>query len=105
MRRLLILGALLTGTPALAQSAGKPVYDAKCVACHGATGKGDGPAALALQKPPPDFTTAEFWKGMTDDRIRAILTNGNPGGTMRAFPIKPEQMDALLVYLRTFQPK
>lgn len=105
MRPLLVVGALLLSATALADDPGKSVYDAKCVACHGASGKGDGPAALALEKPPPDFTTADFWKGLSDDHIRTILTSGTPGGTMRAFPIKPEQMDALLVYLRTFQPK
>ena len=31
------------------------VYERTCAACHGATGRGDGPAAAALQPPPSDF--------------------------------------------------
>lgn len=36
---------------------GKDSYAAYCAACHGATGKGDGPAAPALKGPVPDLTT------------------------------------------------
>lgn len=100
-----ILLAVLTAAHAGDATAGKSVYQAKCVACHGATGHGDGPAALALPKPPPDMSQASFWKDMTDDRLRGIVANGNPGGTMRSFPLKPEQMDDLVAYLRTMEPK
>ena len=105
MRSAVILMGLLVANVASAQDAGKAVYAAKCSACHSATGKGDGPAALALPKPPPDMTASAFWKTMTDERLKSIVTNGNPGGTMRAFPMSPEQLDALVIYLRTFEPK
>jgi mono/diheme cytochrome c family protein len=36
---------------------GKDNYAAYCAVCHGATGKGDGPAAPALKGPVPDLTT------------------------------------------------
>lgn len=36
---------------------GKYEYQANCASCHGLTGKGDGPAAKALKKAPPDLTT------------------------------------------------
>lgn len=36
---------------------GKYEYQAKCASCHGLSGKGDGPAAKALKKAPPDLTT------------------------------------------------
>jgi mono/diheme cytochrome c family protein len=38
-------------------SSGQKMYDAYCAACHGKTGVGDGPAAVALKIPPPDLTT------------------------------------------------
>ncbi len=39
---------------------GEKVTKVNCVACHGAGGKGDGPAAVALN---PDDTDGElFWK-------------------------------------------
>ena len=105
MRSALVLVALLFADVALAQDAGKAVYDAKCSACHGTTGKGDGPAAIALPKPPADMTTAAFWKAMTDERFKSIVTNGNPGGNMRGFPMKPEQLDALVAYVHTFEAR
>jgi mono/diheme cytochrome c family protein len=40
-------------TPA---SSGEAMYKAYCAACHGAAGKGDGPATSALKKRPADLT-------------------------------------------------
>jgi mono/diheme cytochrome c family protein len=38
-------------------SSGKEMYNAYCASCHGADGKGDGPAAPALKAPPTNLTT------------------------------------------------
>ena len=35
---------------------GRDLYMSYCVSCHGWTGKGDGPAGLALKSPPADLT-------------------------------------------------
>ncbi len=35
---------------------GRDLYMSYCVSCHGWTGKGDGPAGLALKSPPTDLT-------------------------------------------------
>lgn len=35
---------------------GRDLYFSFCVSCHGWTGKGDGPAGLALKTPPADLT-------------------------------------------------
>ena len=35
---------------------GRDLYFSFCVSCHGWTGKGDGPAGLALKKSPTDLT-------------------------------------------------
>ena len=37
-------------------SSGKEMYHAYCAACHGADGKGDGPASSALKSRPSDLT-------------------------------------------------
>ncbi len=38
-------------------SSGKQMYKDYCAVCHGADGKGGGPAADALKAAPPDLTT------------------------------------------------
>jgi mono/diheme cytochrome c family protein len=71
-RRLVSFFAVLFGTLTVAVSAqtvvkkgpppitsptsGAEMYTAYCAACHGATGKGDGPAALAMKTPPTNLT-------------------------------------------------
>ena len=42
--------------PYMSPTAGKEMYIVYCGACHGAQGKGDGPAAAALKAPPTDLT-------------------------------------------------
>jgi putative copper resistance protein D len=37
-------------------AAGRALYAQHCVACHGASGRGDGPAGTALHPPPADLT-------------------------------------------------
>lgn len=37
-------------------ASGEEMYISYCAACHGRTGKGDGPAVSALKKAPPDLT-------------------------------------------------
>ena len=43
--------------PHVSPADGKGMYVAYCAACHGAGGKGDGPAAPALKVPATDLTT------------------------------------------------
>ncbi len=38
-------------------ASGVEMFKSYCAACHGADGKGDGPAASALKVPPADLTT------------------------------------------------
>ncbi len=42
--------------PGETMSAGQQYFQRYCSACHGLTGRGDGPAAPALQPPPADLT-------------------------------------------------
>jgi len=39
-----------------AMNSGQAMYKAYCAPCHGLSGKGDGPAAVALKKSPTDLT-------------------------------------------------
>ncbi len=40
---------------------GARMFASNCVACHGAEGHGDGPAAKSLPLPPADLTASHFW--------------------------------------------
>jgi mono/diheme cytochrome c family protein len=79
---LIAFGCVLLGYPVLAQSPvpldGPSVYRAYCAACHGADGKGHGPAAEALKRKPTDLTTiAKNNAGMFPrTTLQDVLTNG-----------------------------
>jgi high-affinity iron transporter len=80
---------------------GRALYVAKCQACHGASGKGDGPASRALPKKPRDFTSADYWSSASDEGVKAVILQGMPGTIMRGFPMAPEQLADLVAYLRS----
>ena len=46
---------------------GKKKYETFCVSCHGADGKAQGPAAMAMQPRPRNFTD-KAWQKSVDDR-------------------------------------
>jgi high-affinity iron transporter len=93
-------------TPASAAAEdGRAIYVAKCLACHGAEGHGDGPAARALPKRPRDLGTAAFWANTTEAQVRAVITNGLPGTIMRGFPMPATQLDDLVAYVRSLAPE
>ncbi len=95
---------LLIGLAFADPDPGRALYVAKCQACHGPEGKGDGPAARALPKPPRDFTSAEFWAGQTPETLSSTITTGKPGSAMRGFKMDEAQLSALVAYLQTLRP-
>lgn len=64
MRR---IGLLLFGLVAACSSPSSPsgdiLYRRYCASCHGMTGKGDGPVAASLRRPPSDLTTLTQRRG------------------------------------------
>ena len=46
-----------SGAPTETIESGRDTYAFYCAACHGRTGKGDGPVVSSLKAAPPDLTT------------------------------------------------
>lgn len=55
---------------------GKKLAETNCAACHGPTGKGDGPAASALPPPKPANWTSATVKSETDGELFWKVSNG-----------------------------
>lgn len=104
MRILFLLLCSTTLAHAQDVDRGRDLYAAKCLACHGESGKGDGPAARALTAPPPDMTTEAFWREMTDEKLRTTITAGKPSGVMRPFKMPQDKLRDLVAYLNTLKP-
>lgn len=52
-----------TTAPHTSPASGKQMYAAYCASCHGADGKGNGPAASALKTAPTDLTQIQKSNG------------------------------------------
>lgn len=65
--------------------AGKAKYDANCIGCHGATGKGDGAAAAALNPKPQDHTDGKIMNALTDKYLFDIIKDGGAAVKKAAF--------------------
>ena len=75
------------------------VYESQCKVCHGASGKGDGIAAVAYNPKPTDFTDAAFATSRTLDQVVAAITDGKSAMPPFAGAISLEEIRALAGYL------
>ena len=85
------------------------LFATRCAACHGTTGMGDGPGALALTPKPRNYRDREWQKKVKDEEIeRAIVYGGASVGKspqMIANPdlqAKPGVVAALREIIREF---
>ena len=67
--------------------AGKAKYDVNCAGCHGKTGKGDGPAAAAINPKPQDHTDGKIMNALSDQYLFDIIKKG--GAAVKKAPIMP----------------
>ncbi len=73
MRAGLVLGALsLAACAPEPQVTGRALYDQYCVSCHGAEGRGDGPAAAGLARRPADLTGISARNGGVFPLVRVM---------------------------------
>ena len=86
-----------------AAEAAAPAAWSRCVACHGATGHGDGPAAAGLSPRPRSFADRAWQARATNARIRAVIRSGGPAvGLSVGMPSHPDLTDADLTALVTY---
>lgn len=90
-------------------AAAKTIYDSRCGACHGLTGKGDGAGAAALNPKPRNYTDKAWQSSVTDEQIRKTIVYG--GAAVGKSPVmpgspdldsKPEVVDGLVAIVRGF---
>lgn len=65
--------------PLIGSVEGPDLFRAYCAPCHGADGKGNGPAAAALKTKPPDLTTINRRSGgkFPSQRVRETIAGDN----------------------------
>lgn len=87
-------------------AAGKALFQQTCASCHGNEGKGDGPAAVALNPRPANLTTGKLKHGGRDADIFKTISTGVPGTGMVGWSSIPEKDRWNLVnYIKSLGPK
>jgi cytochrome c553 len=101
--------AAQTGASPVDDSAAKEIFGSRCAACHGPTGHGDGPGAVALNPKPRNYHDRAWQKKVTDDEITKAITYGGAAiGKSAMMPAnpdldsKPEVVAALVRIVREF---
>lgn len=84
---------------------GGALYKKHCAACHGETGKGDGPAAGVMKPPPRDHTDRAYMSTLSDKEIADII---RMGGAVKGKPLMPShpqfkepELQALVAFVRS----
>lgn len=105
------LSAVLLMAARAAQAAdveeGKKLYGQFCSSCHGQSGKGDGPAAAALNPKPRDHTDRAYMSKLSDEDLLKVIKNG--GASIGKSPLMPpwsaslkdDQIKDVIAYIRT----
>lgn len=89
----------------------KEMFKARCATCHGEDGKGDGPAAAALNPKPRNYTDVAWQNTVKDDEIKKAITMGGAAvGKSPIMPASPDladkpELDGLVAYVRSFKGK
>lgn len=102
-------GVLMSGFDAVLVPLHRPdparaadLYAVQCAGCHGATGKGDGPAGAGLDPAPIDFTDAERARQRSVYGLFNTITLGVPGTSMTPFDaLSPAERWSLAFYVGT----
>ncbi|MFN0251961.1 MAG: c-type cytochrome [Kofleriaceae bacterium] len=87
----------------------RAIYAGRCVPCHGASGRGDGPAGAALNPHPRNFTDKAWQSSVNVAYLEKVISRGGPAvGKSPLMPAQadlaqnPELLRALAHYIQDF---
>ncbi|MBI4572694.1 MAG: cytochrome c [candidate division NC10 bacterium] len=86
---------------------GKAAFQQYCASCHGSAGKGDSPAAAALNPKPRDLSDKTYAASLKDPYLLQIIKGG--GAAVKKSPLMPaigntlkeDQIQDVIAYLRS----
>jgi cytochrome c553 len=96
------------GATAQVTPASQEAFKSRCAPCHGDTGHGDGPGAVALNPKPRNYTDHAWQQSVKDDDIKkTILYGGAAVGKSPNMPANPDldgkpELDGLVAVVRSF---
>jgi mono/diheme cytochrome c family protein len=80
----------------------KKIFKNDCQKCHGSDGKG---SKRGKNLGAPDFTDPEWQASVTDEQLIASVTNGKEKMPKQEGKLSPEEIKAMVKYVRMFAPK
>ena len=89
---------------AAAIAAGKTLFVANCMACHGAAGKGDGPAAAACNPRPKDLSDPKIASQADGELFWKITEGKKPMPTYEKLLSETDRWK-VIDYIRTLAPR
>jgi mono/diheme cytochrome c family protein len=105
MKKLLLPALLVLSAGAVRAEDAAPVWTKQCKSCHGVDGKGD--TEMGRKSKAEDLSDAAWQGRHSDAKIRDAIENGVPKTKMKGYKEKlsPEQIDALVAYVRSLKAK
>lgn len=93
--------------PLTSAEGSKLFHESGCATCHGASGKGDGEIAAALDPKPRNFTSYTEMARLPDLQMEQSIRSGKAGTAMPAFgdQLNDKQIREIIVYLRSLYAK
>lgn len=86
---------------------GKKLFSNSCTACHGVSGKGDGPAAATMDPRPKNLRDDGYMKNITDEELFNVIKYG--GTSVGKSPFMPtwgstlsdQDIEDIVLYIRS----